>query len=195
MESDREPVRAETPAETENNYSSISSKFEEYLASKLNSIEKLYLIVITDPYRATVFRESDQYFHEPEFEQSLIEKCHTAFGNIKKMHIGQGNLLTLFYGAMAIVHFRAGKFLGTIVCDNRCNIGLIHNLANELRTPIERFYNMAVEEFGEYTSVKSNVEEEEPEETSYAESRYSDDIFNNSHVNYHINYEPNEQIY
>ncbi|KAJ2465503.1 hypothetical protein GGI02_004671 [Coemansia sp. RSA 2322] len=96
-------------------------------------IEGLMLVTVTDADRTVIFREALPVFHEPRFEEALIDKCYDAFDDIKKLHIGSSDVLMLFYGAMQVVQFRVGSYYGTIVCDLVSNMGLVHNLVNRIR--------------------------------------------------------------
>ncbi|KAI8319973.1 hypothetical protein GQ54DRAFT_318320 [Martensiomyces pterosporus] len=138
MEVEREPTvpAVATSPEVNNN------QFDQLLNDALTYIDGLMLVTITDGDRSTVFREALTVFHEPRFEEALVDKCYDAFDDIKKLHIGASNVLTLFYGAMQVVQFRVGSYYGTIVCDIISNMGLVHNLVNRIRTCLKVLSDM-----------------------------------------------------
>ncbi|KAJ2070022.1 hypothetical protein GGI13_008072, partial [Coemansia sp. RSA 455] len=68
----------------------------------------------------------------PQFEDALIDKCYDAFDDTKMLQIGSSKVVTLFYGAMRVVQFRVGMYYGTIVSDDICNMGMIHNLVSRI---------------------------------------------------------------
>ncbi|KAJ1756072.1 hypothetical protein GGH19_003070 [Coemansia sp. RSA 1807] len=119
------------------------SKFDKLLNDAMTHIDGLMLVVITDADRTVVFREALTVFHEPRFEDSLIDKCYDAFEDTKRLQIGAGNVLTLFYGAMHVVQFRVGSYYGTIVCDIIANMGLVHILVKRIRECLVLFAQMS----------------------------------------------------
>ncbi|KAJ1736108.1 hypothetical protein LPJ61_000158 [Coemansia biformis] len=108
-------------------------KFDKMLNEAFRTIDGLMLVVITDAERTVVFREALTLFHQPRFEETLIDKCYDAFEDTKRLQIGVGNVLTLFYGAMSVVQFRVGSYYGTIVCDDFANMGMVHILVKRVR--------------------------------------------------------------
>ncbi|KAJ2453909.1 hypothetical protein EV183_001865 [Coemansia sp. RSA 2336] len=140
LEIERELMEAHSPLAEEG-----ESKFDKLLNEAMTHIEGLMLVVITDADRTVVFREALTVFHEPRFEDSLIDKCYDAFEDTKRLQIGAGNVLTLFYGAMQVVQFRVGSYYGTIVCDIISNMGLVHILVKRIRDCLVVFSRMSRE--------------------------------------------------
>ncbi|KAI7835122.1 hypothetical protein BX661DRAFT_176119 [Kickxella alabastrina] len=118
-------------------------KFEKMLSEAMNTIEGLMLVTVTDAEREPLFREALPIFHEPLFEETLLDKCQDAFDDIRKMQIGSSRVLTLIYGAMQVVQFRVGPYYGTVVCDNIANMGLVHNLVNRIRSCLQVLSDMS----------------------------------------------------
>ncbi|KAJ2851899.1 hypothetical protein IWW36_000672 [Coemansia brasiliensis] len=141
LEIEREIMEAQSPPIPEEG----ESKFDKLLNEAMTHIEGLMLVVITDADRTVVFREALTVFHEPRFEDSLIDKCYDAFEDTKRLQIGAGNVLTLFYGAMQVVQFRVGSYYGTIVCDIISNMGLVHILVKRIRDCLIVFSRMTRE--------------------------------------------------
>ncbi|KAJ2012898.1 hypothetical protein H4S04_005935 [Coemansia sp. S16] len=102
------------------------------LREAIDSIDGLMLVTVTDTDHAAIFREALPEFHEPQFEDALIDKCYDAFDDTKMLQIGSSKVVTLFYGAMRVVQFRVGMYYGTIVSDDICNMGMIHNLVSRI---------------------------------------------------------------
>ncbi|KAJ2162860.1 hypothetical protein GGF46_000242 [Coemansia sp. RSA 552] len=138
MEAERDAIEAMSPDVEE-------SKFEKMLGEAMVSIEELMLVVITDSDRTVVFREAMTMFHEPRFEEALIDKCYDAFEDTKRLQIGAGHVLTMFYGAMVVVQFRVGSFYGTIVGDSFVNMGLVHILVKRIRSSLAVFAKLTKE--------------------------------------------------
>ncbi|KAJ2301332.1 hypothetical protein IWW54_006243 [Coemansia sp. RSA 2705] len=115
----------------------------------MTGIDGLMLVVITDADRTVVVREALTVFHEPRFEESLIDKCYDAFEDTKRLQIGAGNVLTLFYGAMQVVQFRVGSYYGTIVCDIIANMGLVQILVKRISDCLAVFAELSREIVGE----------------------------------------------
>ncbi|KAJ1943782.1 hypothetical protein FBU59_002799 [Linderina macrospora] len=109
------------------------NQFEKLLEDAIDHIDGLMLVRITDADRTNVFRAATPVFHEPYFEDSLIEKCYDAFDDINKLHIGASQVLTLIYSEMQLVQFRVGSYYGTIVCDMCANMGMVHSLVVRIR--------------------------------------------------------------
>ncbi|KAJ1999220.1 hypothetical protein GGI04_004660, partial [Coemansia thaxteri] len=129
LEIERELMEAQSTPSSE----SGNGQFDKMLQEAVLHIEGLMLVTVTDADRTVIFREALPVFHEPRFEEALIDKCYDAFDDIKKLHIGSSDVLMLFYGAMQVVQFRVGSYYGTIVCDLVSNMGLVHNLVNRIR--------------------------------------------------------------
>ncbi|KAJ2713924.1 hypothetical protein H4R23_005871, partial [Coemansia sp. Cherry 401B] len=125
------------------------SKFDQLLSDAMTGIDGLMLVVITDADRTVVVREALTVFHEPRFEESLIDKCYDAFEDTKRLQIGAGNVLTLFYGAMQVVQFRVGSYYGTIVCDIIANMGLVQILVKRISDCLAVFAELSREIVGE----------------------------------------------
>ncbi|KAJ2082218.1 hypothetical protein H4R24_001739 [Coemansia sp. RSA 988] len=121
------------------------NKFDRLLNDAMTHIEGLMLVVITDADRTAVFREAVSMFHEPRFEESLIDKCYDTFDDTKRLQIGAGKSLTLFYGMMQVVQFRVGSYYTTIVCDIISNLGLVHILVKRIRECLTVFVKMSKE--------------------------------------------------
>ncbi|KAJ2703071.1 hypothetical protein FB645_004063 [Coemansia sp. IMI 203386] len=117
--------------------------FDKMLSEAITYIDGLMLVTVTDPERLVLFREALSMFHEPLFEDTLVDKCYDAFDNIRKLQIGSNNVMTLIYGAMKIVQFRVGPFYGTVVCDAVANMGLVHNLVNRIRSCLQILLDMS----------------------------------------------------
>ncbi|KAJ2838267.1 hypothetical protein FBU31_000962 [Coemansia sp. 'formosensis'] len=115
------------------------------LREAIDNIEGLMLVTVTDTDHNAIFREALPEFHEPQFEDALIDRCYDAFDDTKKLQIGSSNVVTLFYGAMRVVQFRVGMYYGTIVSDDICNMGMIHNLVNRIRELLKVLSGMSME--------------------------------------------------
>ncbi|KAJ2780513.1 hypothetical protein H4R18_003415 [Coemansia javaensis] len=123
-------------------------KFDKMLSEAFTAIDGLMLVVVTDAERSVVFREAMTMFHEPQFEETLIDKCYDAFEDTKRLQVGTGNVLTLFYGAMAVVQFRVGSYYGTIVSDAAVNMGMVHILVKRIRECLAVFAEISDEVIG-----------------------------------------------
>ncbi|KAJ2334427.1 hypothetical protein GGH91_005700, partial [Coemansia sp. RSA 2671] len=107
--------------------------FGSMLRAAIDDIDGLMLVTVTDADHVAIFREALPEFHEPQFEEALIDKCFDAFDDTKQLQAGTRNVVTLFFGAMRVVQFRVGTYYGTIVSDDICNMGMIHNLVARIR--------------------------------------------------------------
>ncbi|PIA15416.1 hypothetical protein COEREDRAFT_87832 [Coemansia reversa NRRL 1564] len=145
---DLEIERELMDAPTTPNPEAGENKFDRLLNDAMKNIEGLMLVVITDADRTVVFREAMTVFHEPRFEEALIDRCYDSFEDTKKLQIGVGNVLTLFFEAMQILQFRVGSYYGTIVCDIVCNMGLVHILVKRIRECLAVFVKMSKEPAG-----------------------------------------------
>ncbi|KAJ2743885.1 hypothetical protein GGI20_003393 [Coemansia sp. BCRC 34301] len=141
LEIERELMTAQSPAPEEVD----DGPFDYMLREAIDDIEGLMLVTVTDADHTVVFREAPPSFHEPQFEEALIDKCYDAFDDIKKLHIGSSNVVTLFYDAMRIVQLRVGPYYGTIVSDEICNMGMIHNLVSRIRACLKVLAGMSKE--------------------------------------------------
>ncbi|KAI9501935.1 hypothetical protein GGI25_000192 [Coemansia spiralis] len=142
IEIERELIEASSPTPPD-----ISeSQFEKMLGEAMTYIDGLMLVTVTDAERTPVLREALAVFHEPRFEETLIDKCYDAFDDIRKLHVGSSDILTLFYGAMQVVQFRVGSYYGTIVCDYITNMGLVHNLVDRIRNYLRVLSDMSKDE-------------------------------------------------
>ncbi|KAJ2359432.1 hypothetical protein IWW50_005162 [Coemansia erecta] len=144
LEIERELMETPPPAQAE----AGESMFDKLLNDAMTNIDGLMLVVITDADRTVVFREALTVFHEPRFEESLIDKCYDAFEDTKRLQVGAGSILTLFYGAMQVVQFRVGSYYGTIVCDIIANMGLVHILVKRIRECLTLFAQMSKDMIG-----------------------------------------------
>ncbi|KAJ2802113.1 hypothetical protein H4R21_002541 [Coemansia helicoidea] len=144
-EIERELMEAPSPPRPETG----EYKFEKMLIDAFATIEGLTLVVVTDADRTPVFREALELFHEPRFEETLIDKCYDAFEDTKKLQVGLGSVLTLFYGAMSVVQFRVGSYYGTIVCDAFANMGMIHILVKRIRECLAVFAEISQDVIGD----------------------------------------------
>ncbi|KAJ1904571.1 hypothetical protein LPJ81_002417 [Coemansia sp. IMI 209127] len=129
IEIERELMEASSPTPPDLG----ESQFEKMLGEAMTSIDGLMLVTVTDSDRVPVIREALAVFHEPRFEEALIDKCYDAFDDIRKLHVGSSDIMTLFYDAMQVVQFRVGPYYGTIVCDYITNMGMVHNLVDRVR--------------------------------------------------------------
>ncbi|KAJ2515902.1 hypothetical protein H4217_004905 [Coemansia sp. RSA 1939] len=129
LEIERELMEANSPSPPDIG----ESQFEKMLGEAMTSIDGLMLVTVTDSDRVPVIREALAVFHEPRFEEALIDRCYDAFDDIRKLHVGSSDIMTLFYGAMQVVQFRVGPYYGTIVCDFITNMGMVHNLVSRIR--------------------------------------------------------------
>ncbi|KAJ2801384.1 hypothetical protein H4R20_003691 [Coemansia guatemalensis] len=120
-------------------------KFDRLLNDAMSHIEGLMLVVVTDADRTVVFREAMTMFHEPRFEESLIDRCYDTFEDTKRLQVGVGKVLTLFFGRMQVVQFRVGSYYCTIVCDIISNMGLVHILVKRIRECLTVFAKMSKE--------------------------------------------------
>ncbi|KAJ2334875.1 hypothetical protein GGI00_001647 [Coemansia sp. RSA 2681] len=129
LEIERELMATQSPSVDEVD----DGPFDFMLREAIDDIYGLMLVTVTDADHTVMFREAVPEFHEPQFEEALIDKCYDAFDDIKKLHIGSSNVVTLFYDAMRVVQFRVGPYYGTIVSDEVCNMGMVHNLVCRIR--------------------------------------------------------------
>ncbi|KAJ1816642.1 hypothetical protein LPJ56_002286 [Coemansia sp. RSA 2599] len=144
MEIERTIMEAETPPPPEALATEMAdNQFDKMLSEAITDIDGLMLVTVTDADRLVLFREALSMFHEPLFEETLVDKCYDAFENIRKMQLGSNNVMTLIYGAMQIVQFRVGPFYGTVVCDAVSNMGLVHNLVNRIRSCLQILSEMS----------------------------------------------------
>ncbi|KAJ2780572.1 hypothetical protein GGI15_003497 [Coemansia interrupta] len=150
LEVERELIESGTPAATA--ASSVQppapadasdSQIERMLSDAITHIDGLMLVSVTDADREVLFREALSMFHEPLFEETLVNNCYDAFDDTKKLHIGSSKVMTLIYGAMQVVQFRVGPFYGTVVCDAVSNMGLVHNLVGRVRSCLEIISEMS----------------------------------------------------
>ncbi|ORX70536.1 hypothetical protein DL89DRAFT_135807 [Linderina pennispora] len=130
------------PAYTNGEDDPTENQFEKLLEDAIDHIDGLMLVRITDADRENVFRAATPVFHEPYFEDSLIEKCYDAFDDINKLHIGASQVLTLIYSEMQLVQFRVGLYYGTIVCDMCANMGMVHSLVARIRACLKVLSDM-----------------------------------------------------
>ncbi|KAJ2706350.1 hypothetical protein H4R19_005019 [Coemansia spiralis] len=124
-------------------------KFDKMLNEAFATIDDMILVVVTDADRTVVFREAMPTFHEPRFEETLIDKCYDAFEDTKKLQVGLGHVLTLFYEAMSVVQFRVGSYYGTIVVDLGANMGMVHILVKRIRDCLTLFSQISGEVIGD----------------------------------------------
>ncbi|KAJ1846268.1 hypothetical protein LPJ73_004585, partial [Coemansia sp. RSA 2703] len=149
LEVERELIESNTPATATASTQPTApadasdSQIEKMLSDAITHIDGLMLVSVTDADREVLFREALSMFHEPLFEETLVNNCYDAFDDTKKLHIGSSKVMTLIYGAMQVVQFRVGPFYGTVVCDAVSNMGLVHNLVGRVRSCLEIITEMS----------------------------------------------------